>query len=60
MTAASMQGDRPPDKAKHSWRCNRPPLEDYYTRDRNDQPVIRRRCSSCGAYEPEDERGGVT
>jgi len=61
MTAMSMQGDRPPDRARHTWRCTRPPLEDFYTFDRKTgESVIRRRCPSCGAYEPEAERGGAT
>jgi hypothetical protein len=49
MTAASMHGDRPPDRIPHSWRCTRPPAEDHYTTDRRTgEPVVVKRCPGCG------------
>ena len=41
-----------PDRIPHSWRCTRPPAEDHYRVDKaTGQPVVVRRCPSCGAVE---------
>ena len=40
-----------PDRIRHRWDCTRPPVEDAYRVDSAGNPVIRRRCPSCGAVE---------
>jgi hypothetical protein len=53
MTAPAWPPGLPePDRIVHKWQCSRPALEDYYTTDRKTgQPIVVKRCPSCGAVE---------
>jgi hypothetical protein len=48
MTAAPWPpGLRPPDNVPHSWRCSRPPSEDYPITDQDGRQQIVKRCPGC-------------
>jgi hypothetical protein len=45
-------GLTPADRIPHSWRCSRPPAEDYLVTDpKTGESRVIKRCPSCGAVE---------
>ena len=48
MTAATMQGSRPPSRVRHSWRClRRGPLLETVRRLPNGEAVAVEQCAEC-------------
>jgi hypothetical protein len=49
MTATTMQGDRPPSKVRHGWRCaKRGPLVEAIRRDSTGRAHVVEECAECG------------
>lgn len=50
MTATSMQGDKPPSKVRHSWRCSRqaPVVETMKPHPTTGQMIVVSQCQGCG------------
>jgi hypothetical protein len=67
MTATTMQGDRPPDRVVHSWRCTRrSPVVETVKPDSTGRKRVVSQCTECGhddmpeRIRAEADRGGPT